>query len=196
MVFSFMLGKPLTTITEQAVVLGAFPEEGVWLIGRVREKLMARKMFLGCAESCTGGLTSALCTDVPGSSRWFRGAVVAYDDAVKTRLLKVDEALLAAHGAVSGPVVEAMAKGALEALDVHVALAVSGIAGPDGGGLDKPVGTVWIATALRMPGESSAREPQVVSFSRIFPGNRIDVRFGAALGALGAVDAALDGLGI
>jgi len=154
-------------------------------------------MFLGCAESCTGGLASALCTNVPGSSRWFRGAVVAYDNAVKTRLLKVDESLLAANGAVSGPVVEAMAKGALEALDAHVTLAVSGIAGPDGGSPDKPVGTVWIATALRYTGRAPG-EPQMVrtaAFSRVFPGDRNDVRFGAALEALGAVEAALDGPG-
>jgi nicotinamide-nucleotide amidase len=177
-------------------MLDVFPGEGVWLIGRISEKLMMRKMFLGTAESCTGGLVSVLCTNVPGSSRWFRGGIVAYDNAVKTRLLKVDAALLAANGAVSAQVVEAMARDALEVLDVHVALAVSGIAGPDGGSPDKPVGTVWIATALRAPGDQGSCEPQVVSFSRIFSGDRNDVRFGAALGALGAVDAALNSLGI
>ena len=172
-----------------------FPEEGAWLIGRISEKLMMRKMFLGIAESCTGGLASALCTNAPGSSRWFRGGIVAYDNAVKIRLLKVDAALIAANGAVSGPVVEAMARGALEAMDVHVAFAVSGIAGPEGGSPDKPVGTVWIATALRASGGQDSREPHVLSFSRIFPGDRNGVRFGAALGALGAADAALDRLG-
>ena len=185
----------MTTITGQAIVRGAFSEEGIVLIGRISEKLMMRKMFLGCAESCTGGLASAICTSVPGSSRWFRGAVVAYDNAVKTRLLKVDEALLALSGAVSGPVVAAMAKGALEALDVHVALAVSGIAGPDGGSKDKPVGTVWIAAALRTPGAPGAHEPQVAVLSRIFSGDRNEVRHGAALEALGAVEAILDGPG-
>jgi len=116
---------------------------------------------------------------------------------VKTGLLKVDGSLLAVNGAVSGPVVEAMAKGALETLDVHVALAVSGIAGPDGGSADKPVGTVWVATALRYTGRVPGTcEPQVVSFSRVFSGGRDAVRCGAALGALGAVDVALDGLGI
>ena len=168
-------------------------EEDLLLIGRISEKLMVRKMFLGTAESCTGGLVSALCTNVPGSSRWFRGGIVAYDNAVKTRLLKVDGALLAANGAVSGPVVEAMARGALEALDVHVALAVSGIAGPGGGSPDKPTGTVWIAAALRVPGGQGSCEARVLSFSRIFPGDRNDVRFGAALGALGAADAVLNG---
>jgi len=176
-------------------MLDEFPEESIWLIGRISEKLMMRKMFLGTAESCTGGLVSALCTNIPGSSRWFRGGIVAYDNAVKTHLLKVDAALLAANGAVSAPVVEAMARGALEVLDVDVALAASGIAGPGGGSPDKPVGTVWIAAALRVPGEQGSREPQVVSFSRVFPGDRNDVRFGAALGAFGAVDAALNSLG-
>ena len=173
-------------------MLDDVPENGIWLIGRISEKLMMRKMFLGVAESCTGGLVSALCTNVPGSSRWFRGGVVAYDNAVKMRLLGVDESLLAANGAVSGPVVEAMAGGALETLDAHVALAVSGIAGPDGGSPDKPVGTVWIATALRLLGGQGGAGPYVASFSRIFPGDRSDVRFGAALEALDAVDAALN----
>lgn len=175
-------------------MLEQFSEKGAWLIGRISEKLMLRKMLLGTAESCTGGLASTLCTNVPGSSRWFRGGIVAYDNAVKTRLLNVDAELFVRSGAVSGPVVEAMAAGALEALGVHVSLAVSGIAGPDGGSPEKPVGTVWIATALRPPGEQCRRKPRVLSFCRIFPGDRSDVRFGAAFGALGAVDAALNSL--
>lgn len=148
------------------------------LIGELSEKLMARNMLLGTAESCTGGLIAALCTEVPGSSRWFAGGVVSYANSVKSGLLGVDPALLAAHGAVSGPVVEAMARGALDALGVDVSLAVSGVAGPDGGSADKPVGTVWMAAGL------SAR---IVARRHLFPGNRGDVRFAAALAALEAV---------
>lgn len=175
-----------------------FPEEGLWLIGRISQKLMARNLKLGTAESCTGGLASVLCTNVPGSSRWFGGCVVPYDNYLKTALLNVDGALLSSHGAVSGPVVEAMAKGALRILNVGVSLAISGIAGPDGGTSEKPVGTVWIATAIypltARPGLVGRPEPLLYSFSRHFPGYRDDVRFGAALTALGAVEAALDGM--
>lgn len=151
-------------------------------------------MFLATAESCTGGLVSALCTNVPGSSRWFRGGVVSYDNAVKTRLLGVGAGLLACNGAVSGPVVEAMARGAITALDAQAALAVSGIAGPGGGSTDKPVGTVWIAAAFLLPGDTGL--PEVRSFCRFFTGSRNDIRFGAALAALGAVCNGLDDSGM
>ena len=155
------------------------------LIGLLSEKLMARNMLLGTAESCTGGLISALCTEVAGSSRWFAGGVVSYANSVKSGLLGVDPALLAAHGAVSGPVVEAMSRGALDALGVDVSLAVSGVAGPDGGSADKPVGTVWIAAGLR-PGAGGG-PAGIVARRHLFPGDRGDVRFAAALAALEAV---------
>ena len=139
---------------------------------------MARNMLLGTAESCTGGLIAALCTAVPGSSRWFAGGVVSYANSVKSGLLGVDPALLSAHGAVSGPVVEAMAKGALDALGVDACLAVSGVAGPDGGSADKPVGTVWIAAGL---------SAGIAARRHLFPGDRDEVRLAAALAALEAV---------
>ena len=159
---------------------------------------MARNMLLGTAESCTGGLISALCTEVAGSSRWFAGGVVSYANSVKSGLLGVDGALLAAHGAVSGPVVEAMAKGALAALGVDASLAVSGVAGPDGGSADKPVGTVWIAAGLRLArtgkngGEPAGIEGaglsvRIAARRHLFPGDRGEVRFAAALAALEAV---------
>ena len=171
-----------------------FPGEGVWLIGRISENLMARNLLLGTAESCTGGLAAVLCTNIPGSSRWFRGSIVAYENELKTSLLNVDSSLIAEHGAVSGPVAEAMAKGALETLGVQVALAITGIAGPDGGTPDKAVGTVWIATAVQVP--EKAQSPYVASFCRHFPGDRSDVRFGAALASFGAIDAALSAVGM
>ncbi|MCL1916345.1 MAG: CinA family protein [Desulfovibrionaceae bacterium] len=101
------------------------------------------------AESCTGGLCAAVCTEMPGSSAWFAGGVVAYSNALKTRLLGVPEELLEAHGAVSLPVARAMVLGAAGACGAGCALAVSGIAGPSGGTPDKPVGTVCMA--IRLP---------------------------------------------
>lgn len=162
-------------------------EESTWLIGRISEKLTSRHMFLGTAESCTGGLASVLCTNVPGSSAWFCGSIVSYSNTIKTRLLGVESSIIEEYGAVSRPVAEAMAKGAVTTLGAEISLAITGIAGPAGGTPEKPVGTVWIATALKR-----GSEMEIVSFVRQFHGDRNDIRFGAALSALGAVDAALN----
>jgi len=124
-------------------------------IARLGAALSAAGRFLATAESCTGGLIASTLTDVPGSSLWFRGAVVAYANETKTTLLGVPPELLAAHGAVSEPVARAMALGAARALGAQCAVAVSGIAGPGGGSADKPVGTVWIAFVV--DGALSAR---------------------------------------
>lgn len=104
---------------------------------------------LSTAESCTGGAIASMITTVPGSSRYFRGSVVAYDNDIKVNRLHVSRELINNHGAVSQPVVEAMAKGAIKALDSDYAISTSGIAGPTGGTAEKPVGTVWIAVASR-----------------------------------------------
>lgn len=124
-------------------------------IGKVGELLRARGLWLCTAESCTGGLVAATLTDVAGSSEWFRGAVVAYANEVKQACLGVPGEALMAHGAVSGPVVLAMARGACAALGAQCSVAVSGIAGPGGGTPDKPVGTVWMAWSV--DGELDAR---------------------------------------
>lgn len=118
-------------------------------VAALADTLVARGERLASAESCTGGLIAAACTDRAGSSVWFDRGFVTYSNAAKTEALGVDAGLIAAHGAVSGPVARAMAEGALAHADAHWAVAVTGIAGPAGGSIDKPVGTVWIAVAGR-----------------------------------------------
>ncbi len=109
--------------------------------------LQARGWWLAVAESCTGGLLGHRITNVPGSSAYFRGGVIAYANEVKVQVLGVPEDLLRRYGAVSEPVVCAMAQGVQHLLRAQVALAISGIAGPTGGTPEKPVGTTWIALA-------------------------------------------------
>ncbi|TGG95150.1 CinA family protein [Natronospirillum operosum] len=111
------------------------------------ERLQAQNLTMATAESCTGGWIGKVCTDLPGSSRWYTGGIVSYSNAAKVRLLRVSEMLLVEQGAVSQLVAEAMAQGAREALGSHLAVAVTGVAGPDGGSAEKPVGTVWLAWA-------------------------------------------------
>lgn len=113
----------------------------------VGDMLRDKGAWLATAESCTGGTIASMITSVPGSSAYFRGSVVAYANLAKMNLLHVSEALIGQHGAVSREVVEAMAAGAREMLHADYSIATSGIAGPDGGTDDKPVGTVWIAIA-------------------------------------------------
>ncbi len=115
------------------------------LVARLGESLLLRGGRMATAESCTGGLVASTLTDVSGSSRWFEGGVVAYDNRVKMNLLGVPEATLIRHGAVSQACVESMVNGVCELLDVPVGLAISGIAGPGGGTTEKPVGLVWMA---------------------------------------------------
>jgi PncC family amidohydrolase len=174
-----------------------FPEETLRLIDRVSRKLLDRNMTMCTAESCTGGLAAVLCTAVPGSSRWFRGSIVAYADSVKTRILGVGKEILAAHGAVGKAAAEAMALGATAATGAASALAVTGIAGPGGGSGEKPVGTVWFATATYPSGNPAAcpQGPAITSFSRFFEGSRDEIRLAAALAGMEALEAALDQLG-
>ena len=106
--------------------------------------LAARRWRVTAAESCTGGLVASRLTSVPGASEVFRGAIVAYADAVKQQELRVPSEILASHGAVSAEAAEAMAHGARERLGADVAVAVTGVAGPGGGTPDKPVGLVFL----------------------------------------------------
>jgi nicotinamide-nucleotide amidase len=115
---------------------------------QLAKALRQRGWWLATAESCTGGLIAAACTSVAGSSEWFERGFVTYSNAAKSELLGVDAALIAAHGAVSETVVRAMALGALRRAAAHLAVAVTGIAGPGGAVPGKPVGTVWLAVAI------------------------------------------------
>lgn len=126
-----------------------FYEEDLPLEAIIGRKLASIGASLSLAESCTGGHIAHRITAVPGSSSYFKGGVVAYDNEVKIKLLNVSEADLKQEGAVSQVVVEQMARGVRELLNTDYALATSGIAGPDGGTEEKPVGTVWIALATR-----------------------------------------------
>lgn len=113
------------------------------LVERTAALLQAHGWMLATAESCTGGLIAGACTERAGSSAWFERGFVTYSNEAKSELLGVDPALIAAHGAVSDAVAQAMASGAVARSRAQVALAVTGVAGPTGGSADKPVGTVW-----------------------------------------------------
>jgi nicotinamide-nucleotide amidase len=136
-------------VADVVAALGAdvFSTDGRSLEEVVGAVLAARGLTIGIAESCTGGLITSRLTDVPGSSRYVERSVVTYSNTAKTDLLGVPEPLLAAHGAVSDPVARAMAAGIRARAGVDVGVGVTGIAGPDGGTPDKPVGTVVIAVA-------------------------------------------------
>ena len=112
------------------------------------ELLQAKRWMLATAESCTGGMISAACTDLAGSSHWFERGFVSYSNDAKTELLGVDAALIEQHGAVSEAVARAMAAGAISHSKAQVAVAVTGVAGPTGGTRTKPVGTVWFGWSV------------------------------------------------
>ncbi len=125
----------------------AVDEELVALAERLQARCIAAGLTCATAESCTGGLVAHAITSVPGSSAYFRGAIVAYDDDVKQALLGVPADVLAAHGAVSAQVARAMASGARERLGTSLAVGVTGIAGPSGATPGKAVGLTYLATA-------------------------------------------------
>lgn len=121
----------------------------ITLEGALGQLLADKGLTLSTAESCTGGNIARLMTTIPGSSRYFSGSVVAYENRIKQNILGVDQAVLDAEGAVSREVVEQMARGVQQLYHTDTAIATSGIAGPEGGTEDKPVGTTWIAVVAR-----------------------------------------------
>lgn len=147
------------------------------LVARLATTLLASKLVLSTAESCTGGWISQSLTALAGSSAWFDTGFITYSNAAKQRLLGVPAALFepGAPGAVSEEVVRAMTAGAIANSEAELAVAVSGIAGPDGGSREKPVGTVWIA--WQWHDQTLARRFQ-------FAGDREEVRHAAVVAAL------------
>ena len=157
----------LHTVLDDAI----YGEDDADLAAVVLEQCRTRSLTIAVAESCTGGLLGARLTAIPGSSEVVLGGVIAYANAVKTTLLGVPAAMLRGHGAVSEPVVRAMASGVRAATGARVGLAITGVAGPGGGTEEKPVGTVWIATDV--DGEIDARKTRLI-------GDRAEVRQRAA----------------
>ena len=129
--------------------------------------LLSRKATLSTSESCSGGLIAHTLTNIPGSSAWFNGGVIAYANAAKTGLLQVPAPLIDRCGAVSGPVARAMAEGVRARLKTTFGVSTTGIAGPGGGTKDKPVGLVFIACAT--PGRTLIRKC-------FFTGSRLSIK--------------------
>jgi nicotinamide-nucleotide amidase len=148
------------------------PHDPTALVSELAAALRQRGWHMATAESCTGGMIAAACTDLAGSSDWFERGVVSYSNEAKMQLLGVPSALLAQHGAVSEPVVRAMVEGVQRSSATDLAVAVTGIAGPAGGTPAKPVGLVWFGFALRGVGGAV----HVGSEQRRFDGDRAQVR--------------------
>ncbi|KOR30743.1 hypothetical protein TI04_04295 [Achromatium sp. WMS2] len=144
--------------------------------GALGKLLLEKKYQLAVAESCTGGWLSKVITDVRGSSEWFNYGFVVYSDQAKHKLLGVSPELIATYGAVSAETVIAMAQGAVAKSGSDLAIAISGIAGPDGGTPDNPLGTVWFGWAFP-DGSTKAKR-------KLFPGHRSVVRYHAVRIAL------------
>ena len=137
------------------------------LVALVADMLVKNSWYLATAESCTGGMIAAACTDLAGSSTWFERGLVSYSNIAKIDLLGVDAALIDQWGAVSEPVARAMALGAIAHSKAQVSVAVTGVAGPGGGSDDKPVGTVWFGWSVA---------GLITSERMLFEGDRTAVR--------------------
>jgi nicotinamide-nucleotide amidase len=160
------------------------------LPAKVSRRLRSSGLSVATAESCTGGMIGELLTAAAGSSTYFHGGAVVYSNEQKQRLLGVRAETLATDGAVSEACVREMARGARSSFGVDLAISVSGVAGPDGGTADKPVGTVWLALARPGGGDEEA---EVIEVKRLgWPGSRDMIRQLAAWWALRLIDGALD----
>ena len=152
------------------------------LLLALSRRLPEQHRMLATAESCTGGGIACALTELPGSSRWFERGFVTYSNAAKQEQLGVSEELLSSCGAVSEQVAAAMARGALQHSSADFSVAVTGIAGPDGGTEDKPVGTVCFGWARRAAGAGDLTAPRTARM--VFDGDRQQVRERAILTAL------------
>ncbi len=175
---------PIEAELRERIGQGIYGVDEDTLAGALVRRIVARGQTLGTAESLTGGSVADAIVRVAGASQCFRGGVVAYDNAVKTALLDVDEALLAQFGAVSEAVAGAMARGACARLGTDIAIATTGVAGPGGGSPEKPVGTVYIAIAF---GAGAITVRRVT-----LPGSRDDIRRRTTLVALNLLWRELD----
>lgn len=160
----------LLTVLRDRHARAIFSEDGALVDDQVAGLLDGRT--IATAESCTAGLLAARLTERPGSSSYVAGGVVSYSNAAKIALLDVDGVLIAQHGAVSEPVAEAMARGAMRRFDADTAVAITGIAGPGGGTATKPIGTVCFSVALA----DGPAQVRTVTRTMTLPGNRTDVR--------------------
>jgi nicotinamide-nucleotide amidase len=149
-------------------------EDITQLAQRLGNKLSTKGWQITCAESCTGGGVGYAITSISGSSAWFKKGFITYSNDAKQELLGVSEETLILHGAVSAQTVEKMAKGAAKNANAEVAIAISGVAGPDGGTLNKPVGTVWfgfyingqsISQKLMITGDRQAVRIKAIEFA-------------------------------
>ena len=154
------------------------------LLSELHEIAIRRAVTIGTAESCTGGLLAAALTERSGSSAFYFGGISAYANEAKSRLLGVPKDLIVKYGAVSCEVAEAMARGAFQRLGVTYAVSITGIAGPQGGSVDKPVGTVWLGVA----GPSGVRAERY-----LFQGSRDEIRAHTVNKALAALLTELKG---
>jgi nicotinamide-nucleotide amidase len=170
------------------------------LVSQVARFALGAKLRIVTAESCTGGWIAKVFTDVAGSSQWFDCGFVTYSDAAKVRDLGVSARTIKEHGAVSEPTVREMAAGALRTTGVDISIAVTGIAGPDGGSAEKPVGTVWFCVGRRVghrapsarragdgPEPAAGPDVELLTDGQQFGGNRDAVRRLSVQHALGLV---------
>lgn len=162
---------------------------GIDLVARAMiEKLAGRGESFGCVESCTGGGLGALLTSIPGASKAFGGGLITYSNELKTRLAGVEAGLIQRHGAVSEPVARAMALGGLKTLQTTHCAGITGVAGPEGGSVEKPVGTVFVALASRVNGEERVDVRRL-----LITGDREDIRQRASVAVLGMLHFATEG---
>lgn len=171
--------EPVAAELRRRIGSGYFGDDELTLPGAIVAELRRRGAWLVTAESCTGGQVADALVGVAGASAVYRGGIVAYDNALKVGQLGVPQETLDRFGAVSEETAVAMARGARERLGGDLAIATTGIAGPDGGTAEKPVGLVWFALALQS-GETETRR-------LTFPGNRADIRERATVAALGLI---------
>lgn len=161
------------------------------LSAEVLEKAKQQNLKIATAESCTGGLVGAAITSIAGSSECFRGSIVAYDNLVKINVLNIPHGMVQKYGAVSKFVAGSMAKNVLDVVKADLSVSITGIAGPDGGSKEKPVGTVWIGIAYR--DENAPNGIMVNSRQMYFKGmNRNKVRDAACFEALYSLKKVLD----